>query len=83
MHYHVINAKYIKDYIIYINFKNGLSGEIDFSNEFDGPIFDPLKDIDYFKSFKIQGHTICWENGADFAPEYLYDKIYSQEKAVR
>ncbi len=80
MHYHVIDAKYVKDFIILIKFENGLSGEIDLGDEFDGPIFEPLKNMEYFKSFKIQGHTLCWENGADFAPEYLYERINSKEK---
>ena len=26
----------------------------------------------YFKNFKLEGHTLMWPNGADFAPEYLH-----------
>ena len=38
----------------------------------DGEIFQPLKEINYFKTFLIKFNTIEWDNGADFAPEYLY-----------
>ena len=75
MKYHIIEAKYINNYIIWLKFRDGLEGKMDFINEFDGPIFEPLKKIDFFKSFIIKGNTICWDNGADFAPEYLYQNI--------
>ena len=37
--------------------------------------FEPLKNIEYFKKVKVDEEieTICWENGADFSPEYLYE----------
>ena len=58
-----------------IKFEDGKNGEIDFSNEFDGPIFEPLKKVEYFKKFNIEVKTLHWENGADFAPEYLYENM--------
>jgi len=26
--------------------------------------------------------TLCWDNGVDFAPEYLYEQIQMQQKAA-
>ena len=40
---------------------------------FVGPVFEPLRDVQYFMNFKISFNTLEWENGADFAPEYLYE----------
>jgi len=69
----VINAKYVKDYEIEFSFNDGIKKIIDLKNEIDGPIFEPLKSKEYFKNFKTNRWTIEWENGADFAPEFLYD----------
>jgi hypothetical protein len=73
----VTDAKYIKEYIIYLRFSDGSYGEIDLGHELDGEIFEPLKDISYFKEFSVNQelHTVVWPNGADFAPEFLYEKL--------
>ena len=71
----VKNAKYIKDYTVWLSFIDGTEGYVDLSSELEGEVFEPLKDIDYFKSFKIVGHTLSWDNGADFAPEFLREQI--------
>lgn len=39
----------------------------------DGVVFEPLKDLNFFKRFSVKYNTVEWENGADFAPEYLLD----------
>ena len=56
---------------------DGVEGDVDLENELDGEVFDPLKDPAYFKSFEVNPelHTITWQNGADFAPEFLYEKV--------
>lgn len=65
-------AEYLDGYRILIEFSNGEVRTVDLESSLTGPVFLPLKDIDYFKRFSIPFNTIQWENGADFAPEYLY-----------
>jgi hypothetical protein len=67
-----------RDYIIRFRFNDSTEGDVDLSNELEGEIFGPLKDIRRFKSFKVDPTlgTIVWKNGADLAPEFLYDNIY-------
>jgi len=75
MFIHVNEAKYINGYKIWLSFNDGSQGEIDLSSELYGEIFEPLKDISFFMSFNLEGHTLSWSNGADFAPEFLREHI--------
>lgn len=69
----VKSANYLGEYKIEFFFSNGEKKVVDLENSLQGEIFQPLKDPSVFKSFQIKFNTIEWENGADFAPEYLYE----------
>ena len=69
----VVKAEYLNGYKVQLTFNNGEIRIADLSNSLNGVVFAPLKDLDYFKNFSIKFNTIEWQNGADFAPEYLYD----------
>lgn len=69
----VIKAEYMDGYRLLLLFNNGEKRLVDLSNSLKGTVYTPLKDIDYFKRFSIKFNTVEWENGADFAPEYLYE----------
>jgi hypothetical protein len=78
---HVDRAEYVDGHRVHVWFNDGTDGEIDFSNILDGPIFRPLHDVKNFKKFRLEGHTLTWENGADFAPEYLHDLVHAESPA--
>ncbi len=71
MFLHVNKARHIADHRVEVSFNDGTSAELDLSGSLDGLIFEPLRDVEYFREFSIIGHTLVWPNGADFAPEYL------------
>lgn len=73
----VTNAKYTQEFTIHIQFSDGTEGDVDLSQELHGEMFAPLKDTATFKNFSIhpEFHTLCWPNGADLAPEFLYEKV--------
>jgi len=73
----LVEARFVRDYVLWLRFSDGSRGEVDLAEELDGPVFEPLRDPVYFRSFVLHPelHTVVWPNGADLAPEFLYERI--------
>jgi hypothetical protein len=69
----VIRAEYRGGHRIRVTFNDDTEKTIDFRPWLDGPVFEPLRDVDYFRRFFVDGGTVVWPNGADIAPETLYE----------
>lgn len=72
---HVSRAEYQDGFRVHLQFIGGASGIVDRADCLDGPIFEPLKKLDQFKQFKMTGHTLAWDNGAELATEYLRNRL--------
>lgn len=77
----VVRAEYRGKYRIHLTFNDGVEKTVDFKPWLRGEIFEPLKDLDYFQRFFVDGWTVCWPNGADIAPETLYASRSVEEAA--
>ncbi len=73
MFLHVTDVKYLEDYKLQLKFSTGDGGVVDLEPELHGEIFEPLRDKSLFKQVFLTNRTIEWPNGADFAPEFLYE----------
>ena len=77
MFLHVLEARHLHDYTLWLRFNDGAEGEVDLEAELEGEVFGPLLDKEAFKSFRVDAEirTVVWENGADFAPEFLHENL--------
>lgn len=73
----VAEAHYMRDYIIHLRFADGTEGDVDLQDELYGELFEPLNDQALFQQFYVhpEFRTLAWPNGADLAPEFLYEKV--------
>jgi len=80
----VVEVRYLQDYRLWIRFADGIMGELDLEEELHGRMFEPLKDTAVFEQVRVDPDldTITWPNGADFAPEFLYQKIVKGDRFI-
>ena len=74
---HVVKARYAGDYCVWLKFSDGRKGVVDLADELHGAIFEPLRDPRRFAQLYLDSElaTVAWDHGADFASEYLYEKL--------
>lgn len=72
---YVSKATYLEGYKLKIFFDNGEVKVVDLQPHLEGPIFEPLKDSEFFRSFYVNHDidTVVWPNNADFSPDFLYE----------
>ena len=70
-------AEWLREHVLHLRFSDGAEGDVDLKDELDGPVFEPLRDIEVFKTFRVHPelHTVVWPNGADFAPEFHHSRV--------
>jgi hypothetical protein len=77
----IVRAEYRGEYRIHLAFNDGVANTVDVEPWLEGPVFEPLRDPAYFQRFFLEGGTIAWPNGADIAPETLYERAKSSAAA--
>jgi len=85
MFLHVTSVTYLEDYKLRLTFDDGVTKDVALRDELYGKVFEPLKDMELFKQVTVNSdtNTIEWPNGADFAPEFLYEIGKELEKVAQ
>lgn len=68
----VKNVDYLGDYTLLCTFNAGVKKKVDLSSLLKYPAYKELADKKKFVQFGLSNYFF-WFNGADIAPEYLYD----------
>ena len=69
----VQTAEPLEGFSVRLAFEDGTKKKVDLEPYLRGPIFEPIrKDSTVFRSLKVEGGTIAWDNGADIDPDVLY-----------
>ena len=77
----VTQAEYRGGYKIALTFADETRGVVDLDDWLEGPVFAPLREPGEFRRFSIEAGTIVWPNGADIAPESLYERAKAHPAA--
>jgi len=74
MHF-ITDVQYEDDYALLLTFEDGSVRRVDLADELEGDIFEPLRDLRNFQTAHLNEDidTVVWDNGADMAPDFLYD----------
>ena len=68
-----VDVDYIKDYELLVTFSDGNKKKVDLRPYLTGEVFGELLDKEKFVQYGLTRITIEWANGADLAPEFLYE----------
>lgn len=66
--------------VLQVRFVDGTTGKVDLreflsSRKIDGTVFEPLRDPAVFVGARVVMGAVQWPNGADLAPDAMYDAI--------
>lgn len=76
----VVEVVPLPNYRLRVRFDDGTEGIVSLEEQLFGPIFEPLKEVSFFERVTIDKFgVICWPNGADLAPDALYDELRSTQ----
>ena len=84
--YDIREVEHLGAYRLRVVFADGVVSEVDLADRLAGdvgPMFEPLKDPAFFARVAVDGdlHTVVRPNGADLAPDALYDAAASASRA--
>ena len=80
---HVLAVRHVRDHVLWLRFSDGLEGTVDLAPRLDrGGVLSALRDVSLFSLARVEGETIVWPNGADWAPDSLHALVAATMRGV-
>ena len=85
MKWRVVKAEACGEHSLDLTFKDGTHRRVNLRPLLEGPVFEPLLDPKYFALVELDrvAGTVTWPNGADIAPETLYELASEAKPGAR
>lgn len=72
----LVSVEPLQGFRLRVRFADGTEGVVSLEDRLFGPMFEPLRDPELFRQVSIDEFGApCWPNGADLAPDALYDQV--------
>ena len=80
----VVRVRALPGYRLDVEFEDGVAGVLEYGHLLEGPVFRDLRDPARFAEVRIDEFgAVCWPNGADLAPDTMYERLRAQPSAAR
>lgn len=80
MNWDVIEVSVIAERMLFVRFKDGVQGTVEFSHSFFYGVFEKLKDPKAFNQVMIVNGVVTWPGELDLAPDAMHDAIQKKGK---
>lgn len=77
----VTKLKVLPGHRLEVVFADGRAGMVDLSKDHFHGVLAPLEDEAFFAQARIQDGVVTWPNGAEIAPDAMYDEVAATQRA--
>ena len=78
MYWDVVEVKPEPHYLLFVRFKDGVSGRVRLRREELTGVLSPLRDERFFERVFIDCGAVAWPGEIDLAPDAMYAQVASQ-----
>lgn len=79
---HVAAVRHVRGHVLWLRFSDGVEGEVDLADGLMGDLYAAVREPAMFARVTVEHGTVVWPNGADWAPETLYERVLATKGSI-